>query len=165
MQRAKTVLSTPKSRNFSVARMARFGRAPRVLPRSVDTGRPARVRSDIEKDFESSFTRMGHLQRYKAVRQVIKHLGDVTERVCRNYATFSDSHGNQFAVVKPLSDGGLRIGVGDHEDASIALLDPASGLGSSERINHQFELESYQVLSGQQIGHLRRAYEATNELS
>ena len=140
------------------ARQARFGRAPRVLPAEPTAKRPARRRSDVEKEFEKSFTRMAHLQRFRAVREAILKCGDVHERVCRHYATYSDSSGNQFAVVKPLSDGGLRVGVGDFDGVAGLLPDEASGLGGSSRINHQFELESYEVVSGRQLGWLRRAF-------
>ena len=153
----------PEKSNFRVARQARFGRAPRVLPAEPTAKRPARKRSEIEKDFESSFTRMAHLQRFRAVREAVMKSGEVHERVCRNYATYSDTSGNQFAVVKPLSDGGLRIGVGDFDGIAAEIPDGASGLGGSSRINHQFELESFEAIAGRQLGWLRRAYESAGE--
>lgn len=152
-----------KKTDFRVARQARFGRAPRVLPAQPAAAAPARKRSDVEKDFESSFTRMAHVQRFRAVREAILKCGDVHERVCRNYATYSDSSGNQFAVVKPLSDGGLRIGVGDFDGIDEILPDAASGLGGSSRINRQFELESFEAVSGLQLGYLRRAFNSAAE--
>lgn len=154
---------TKEEPNFRVARQARFGRAPRVLPAEPTAKRPARRRSDTEKDFESSFTRMAHLQRFRAIREAITKCGDVHERVCRNYATYSDSSGNQFAVVKPLSDGGLRIGVGDFDGIAEVIPDAASGLGGSSRINHQFELESFEAIGGKQLGWLRRAFNSAGE--
>ena len=152
-----TYVQQPK---FHVASQARFGRAPRILP-NVSLKRTApSPRSEVQRDFESSFTRTAHLQRFRAVRDALLQLGEVHQRTCRNYATFSDSHGNQFAVVKPLSDGGLRIGLGDFESISNRGLEPASGVGSSSRINYQFELDGHHALSGTQLGLLRRAYQA-----
>ena len=150
---------------FRVARQARFGRAPRIQVNPAakpDRNTPARRRSDAEKDFEAAFTRMAHLQRFRGVRDAIRALGEVTQRTCRGYATFSDAHGTQFAVVKPLPDGGLRVGVGDFPDIASRQLDPASGLGGSSRINFQFELPGHRVLSGQHIGLLRRAFRAAS---
>ncbi len=154
--------SKSQDQQFHVARQARFGRAPRILPpaASIKSQRASRRRSDTEKAFESEFTRGAHLQRFQAVQQAVMQLGEVNERVCRSYATYSDSSGNQFAVIKPLSDGGLRIGVGDFEGISDANLDKSVGLGSSSRINCQFQLESFEVISGKQLGLLRRAYNA-----
>ena len=149
---------TPAATKYRVARQARFGRAPRVLPARATAKRPARVRSDIEKEFEANFTRIAHLQRFRAVRDAIEKLGDMSIRICRSYATFSDTSGNQFAVVKPLSDGGLRVGVGVYEGIDNTGLQPAAGLGGSSRINHQFEIAGYEVISGRQLGHLRKAY-------
>lgn len=167
MQRAANPDSTPDTAaSYRVARQARFGRAPRVLPAKPIAKRPARVRTDVEKDFEASFTRMAHLQRFRAVRTALLRIGDVHERVCRNYATYSDASGNQFAVVKPLSDGGLRVGVGAFEGIGARDdLSPATGLGSSSRIGHQFEIQSYQVIAGHQLGLLRRAYAAAASLA
>ena len=146
--------------SYRVTRTARFGRAPRVVAAKPSPRRAARVRSDVEKEFESNFTRMAHQQRFRSVREKLLELGEVTERVCRNYATYSDSHGTQFAVVKPLSDGGLRVGVGDFDGIAEHELAPAVGLGGSSRIQHQTTIESYEVVSGRQLGLLRRAYEA-----
>jgi len=125
--------------------------------------RRSRRRSDIEKDFEEGFTRSAHLQRFRAVRDSVMSVGEVHERICRNYATYSDSSGNQFAVIKPLSDGGLRVGVGDFDEIDQSSLEPAVGLGSSSRVNNQFELESYEVISGKQLGFVRRAFLSAEE--
>ena len=155
-----------RTRNFRVAARGRFGRAPRILPAARPVGgekAKREARSAAQKAFDGLFTRMAHRQRFRAVSEAIKLLGDVTERVCRSYATYSDSHGNQFAVIKPLSDGGLRIGVGEFADIDQLDLDPASGLGSSSRINRQFELASYEVISGRHIAMLRKAFAASAE--
>lgn len=154
-QTRSTLTST--DRNFKVAKQARFGRAPRILPAQPVAARPSRVRSATERAFEASFTRGAHLQRFRGVRDGIELLGEVTQRTCRSYATFS-THGQQFAVVKPLSDGGLRIGVALPEDFDASGLDPASGLGGSSRVGHQFELQAHETLSGYQLGLLRRAF-------
>ncbi len=153
-----TTSSASSERDFRVAATSRFGRAPRILPVAQAPKRASSRRSEVEREFEDGFTRAAHLQRYRGIRDSIQMLGDVTERVCRNYATFSNK-GQQFAVVKPLSDGGIRIGVALGEGCDVSDLDAASGLGGSSRVQHQFELESFEVLSGVQLSYLRRAFE------
>ena len=149
----RTSASAP-ARPFTVQR-ARFGRAPRVVI-PAQLGKPARpARTSASKAFDKKFSRMAHRLRFREVGKALAQFGDdVHERVCSSYATYSVG-GVQFAVVKPLSDGGLRIGVAV-EDA--ARLEEPCGLGSSERINGQFELKSYEPLRRRGLGLLRAAY-------
>ncbi len=134
---------------------ARFGRAPRiVLPSQLKkTERPARTSTDSA--FDARFTRMAHRNRFREIAKAMGHFGEVSERICKTYATYSIG-GTQFAVVKPLSDGDIRVGVALPE-TDEALAAP-SGLGNSDRINGQFELASHEALNGAQLGWLRKAY-------
>ena len=142
--------------DFTIQR-ARFGRAPRVvIPSQIrKPARPERTSADAA--FDRRFTRMAHRLRFREVGKTMAHFGaDVHERLCAAYATYSVG-GIQFAVVKPLSDGGLRIGVGLPEEDG---LDVPSGLGGSARITGQFELRSHEPLRNREIGWLRAAYDA-----
>ena len=155
MPSAATRTSSPApARSFTVQR-ARFGRAPRVVI-PAQLSKPARpARTSASKAFDKKLSRMAHRLRFREVGKALAQFGDdVHERVCSSYATYSVG-GVQFAVVKPLSDGGLRIGVAV-EDA--ARLEEPCGLGSSERINGQFELKSYEPLRRRGLGLLRAAY-------
>ena len=155
MYSAATHTATPASaRPFTVQR-ARFGRAPRVvIPAQLN--KPARPeRTSASKAFDKRFSRMAHRLRFREVAKAMAQFGEgVHERVCSSYATYSVG-GTQFAVVKPLSDGGLRIGVAVPD---ATRLEEPCGIGSSDRINGQFELKSYQPLRRRGLGLLRAAY-------
>ena len=148
--------TSASDRPFTVQR-ARFGRAPRVVIPSQINERARPERTSSTKAFDKRFSRMAHRVRFRNVARAMAQFGDdVHERICASYATYSVG-GTQFAVVKPLSGGGLRIGVA-LPDAD--LLDDPQGLGGSSRINGQFELKSYEPLRKRGKSRLQRAYEA-----
>lgn len=151
-----TTATRPSAPRSLTMQRARFGRAPRVvIPAQLRKPvRPERTGADAA--FDKRFTRMAHRLRFREVGKAMAHFGDdVRERLCAAYATYSVG-GNQFAVVKPLSDGGLRIGVALPGERG---LDEPSGLGSSGRITGQFELRSHEPLRSQEISWLRAAYD------
>lgn len=154
MPSAATRTST-SDRPFTVQR-ARFGRAPRVVIPSQVSKRARPERTSSTKAFDKNFARMAHRQRFRTVARAMAQFGeDVHERICASYATYSVG-GQQFAVVKPLTGGGLRIGVAVPD---AEQLDEPSGLGSSSNINGQFQLKSYEPLRRRGLGLLRAAYE------
>ena len=141
--------------NFTIQR-ARFGRAPRVvIPSQLKRTAPKPVRTSSDSAFDKRFSRMAHRLRFREVAKTMAHFGDVHERICKSYATYS-IRGVQFAVVKPLTDGRLRIGVALPDDND---LNAPVGLGGSDRITGQFTLKSYEPLRGEQIGYLRSAFD------
>ena len=132
------------------------------------------TRSSLSQDTRS--TKAGHVDkptllrrlpdakmalRYEAVLDVFTHMGKAVEvREHHDYA--SAGHPTVFAVVRPLSDGSLDIGVAL---ASIEdeLLLPCLGEWPHPTIQSKFTLDNNEPLAGKHLRFIRLASRAVNK--
>ena len=97
--------------------------------------------------------------RYEAVLEAVGHMGeDVVIQEYRDYATCT--RGQQFAAIRPNSDGGITVGIASDAEDDMRLT-ACVGKWGSARICAQFELEVHQPIRGWQLGLLRRSYLAS----